>query len=197
MANASFPTGLWPVKDTSGRVWTGAANLYFVASSLATGVFIGDPLIPTGTSDANGVPGVTLATAGSSNFTIGPMVGISNGGDPIVPITRDMPIYRPASVGQYILVADDPNLMFKVQEDSVGGAASVNASMNNANLVAGAGSTVTGYSGWQMQSSSVATTNTLQLRVLQLLREADNAPGVAAKWLVKINLHSLTNLTGI
>lgn len=197
MANANTSFGLMPVRDTSGRLWTGAANLYFVASSLATGVFIGDPMIPTGTSDANGVPGVTLATAGSGNYTIGPMVSIANGGEPIVPITRDLPIYRPASTGQYIMIADDPNLMFKIQEDSVSGNVSVNDSMANANLVAGTGSTATGYSGWQLQSSSVGTGNTIQLRILQLLREADNAAGASAKWMVKINLHSLSNLTGI
>lgn len=195
MANANAPFGLWPERQTSGQYWTGAANTYFIPSSYGSNLFLGDPMVPTGTSDANGIPGVTLATAGSSNYTLGPIVGIVSGGEPIIPVTRDLPIYHPASTGQYVLIADDVDMMFKIQED---GNAGTNASFGNANLVAGSGSTVTGYSGWQLQSSSVATTNTLQLRILWPLRVSNNTPGTTnSVWLVTINLHSLSNTTGV
>ena len=39
------------------------------------------------------------------------MVGIVAGGEPIIPVTRDLTIYHPASTAQYILVADDPDLL--------------------------------------------------------------------------------------
>lgn len=198
MANANTPFGLWPSRDTSGRVWNGAANIYYVATTLGTGVFLGDPVIPTGTSDANGIPGVTLASAGGGAYQIGPMVGIVNGGEPIITVTRDMPIYRPASTAQYILVADDPNLLFKMQEDSVGGSLSADAASANVDLISGTGSTATGYSGWLLDSSTVNTTNTLQMRLIRFLQETDNTVASAnSKWLCRINLHSLSNTTGI
>lgn len=202
MANANTPRGLVPYKYTWGQPYNGAYNVYYVPSTYATALFIGQPLIATGASDANGIPVVQTASAGATNYILGPMIGIVDGGAPHVAeitVTRDLPIYHPASTSQYILVADDPNLLFWVQEDSVGGAiATATSGMKNANLVAGNGSTVTGYSGWMLDSSSVNTTNDIQMRIIQALRETDNTPGEDyAKWLVKANLHSMNNLTGV
>ncbi len=194
MANANTAFGLWPERKVSGQPWSGAANIYNVPSTYGSNLFLGDPMIPTGTSDANGIPNVTLATAGGSNYTIGPFIGIVNGGEPIVSVTRDLPIYHTASTQQYILVADDPELMFRIQEDGTGVASNSSA---NANLASGSGSTVTGQSGWLLSTSSVNTTATLQLRLLRPLATPDNAIGLYCKWMVRINLHSLTNTTGI
>lgn len=201
MANANTPKGLIPYRRYDGSVWNGSANLYYVPATYAVNLFIGLPLIPTGASDANGIPVVAIATAGATNYTVGPMVSIATGGTPQVPITRDMPVYHPASTGQYVLVADDPNLLFWVQEDSVGGSIDpATSGMKNADLIAGAGSTVTGFSGWMLDSSTIGTGNTKQLRIMSALQEVDNVVGTSdsyAKWLVKINLHSVLNPTGV
>lgn len=199
MANANRPTGLIPVQHLDGSPYNGAARKYFVPASYAVALYLGLPLIATGASDANGVPVVAVATAGATNYTIGPMVGIVDGGDPVVGVTRDMPLYHQASTAQYILVADDPALIFEAQEDSVGGSiAMATAGTKNVDLVAGAGSTVTGYSGWMLDSSTIGTGNTLQIRLLQGVERPVNTMGATnAKWLCRINLHSLANLTGI
>lgn len=202
MANSNSPRGLVPYKYTWGQPYNGAYNVYYVPSTYATALYIGQPLIATGAADANGIPVVQTASAGTGNYILGPMIGIVDGGAPHVAeitVTRDLPIYHPASTSQYILVADDPNLLFWVQEDSDGGSiATATSGMKNANLVAGAGSTVTGYSGWMLDSSTINTTATLQMRIIQALRETDNTPGSTnAKWLVKANLHSMNNTTGI
>ena len=128
------------------------------------------------------------------------MMGIVPGGGPILPelpITRDMPVYRSAGVGQYILVADEQDALFEIQEDSVGGALTPAACSNNANLVLGGGNQQYGWSGWQLQSSSVANTATLQLRILRVSQRVDNVIGANTKWLVRINLHSIRNATGV
>lgn len=199
MANANTPRGLVPYKYTSGAPYNGAANIYYVPSSYATALYLGQPLIATGASDANGIPVVQTATAGATNYIIGAMVGIVDGGDPVVPVTQGLPVYHPASTSQYILVADDPNLLFWAQEDSVGGAiTAATAGTKNIDLVAGAGSTVTGWSGWMLDSSTIGTGATLQMRIVSGLQEADNTIGSAyAKWLVRPNLSSYTNTTGI
>lgn len=201
MANANTPRGLIPYRRYDGSLWNGSANIYYVPSTYATALYIGQPLVATGASDANGIPVVQTATAAGGAYTIGPMVGIVSGGTPVIGITRDLPVYHPASTSQYILVADDPNLLFWIQEDSVGGSiATATAGTKNADLVAGTGSTVTGYSGWMLDSSTINTTNTLQLRIMSALQQVDNVVGTSdsyAKWLVKINLHSVLNTTGV
>jgi hypothetical protein len=199
MANANTPRGLIPRQHMDGSAWNGKANVYYVPSTYATALYLGLPLVATGASDANGVPVVQVATAGGGAYTIGPMVGIDQGEGSPIAITRDMPLYHPASTSQYIRVADDPDLIFEIQEDSVGGSiAMATAGTKNADFIAGAGSATTGFSGWMLDSSTINTTNTLQLRLLKGVPGVDNTMAAAyAKWLVKINLHSLRNLTGI
>lgn len=198
MANVSTAFGLWPERKVSGQPWSGAGNVYNIPSSYGSNLFIGDPVVPTGTSDANGIPNVTLATAGGGAFLIGCIVGIVQAGEPIIAVTRDLPVYHTASTQQYVLVADDPELMFRMQEDGLGGAMGVNASMGNVDLIAGTGSTVTGLSGWLLDSSTVNTTSTLQMRLLWPMRSSDNDPTlIASKWLARINNHALTRTTGV
>jgi hypothetical protein len=200
MANPNTPRGLVPVRSLSGGYFNGMGNIYYFPASDANNIFVGDPVVVSGISDANGVPGVTIATAGSSNYITGSFMGFIPGGGPILPelaVLRDSPVYRPASVAGYGLISDDPNQLYEIQEDSVGGALTAAAASDNANLVAGAGSTITAASGWQLQSSSVATTNTLQLRILRGQQRVDNTIGVNFKWLVKINLHSISSTTGV
>jgi len=199
MANPNTPRGIIPYKYTNGAPYNGAVNIYAVASDYGTALYVGDPLTPTGASDANGIPYVQIATAGSAAYILGSFVGIVDGGNPVVAVTQGLPIYHPASTLQYILVADDPNLLFWVQEDSAGGSiAMATAGMKNADLVAGSGSTVTGYSGWMLDSSTINTTNTLQVRLIGGLQEADNTMGSTnAKWLVRLNLDTITHTTGV
>lgn len=205
MANANVPRGLIPYRRVDGQNWSAAGNIYFIPSGYAQNVFVGDPVISVhGSNDANGVPAINLATAGSSNPILGVVGGIVPGGDPQVAVTRDQPIYHPASTAQYVFVIDDPLALFMVQDDASAQATAPNQwASQNANLVAGSGgSTVTGYSSWQLQASSVATTATLQLRIIRPLPETDNTvSNVAngspnAKWLVKINLHQMLTALG-
>jgi len=191
MANANTPFGLRPVRHRSGAPYNGAATRYFVPASDSTALYIGDPVIIAGSSDADGVATVTRATAAGGAFLLGPVVSVESE-------TRDSLTYRAASTARYVWVADDPDLQFEIQEDGVGGALAVTSVGQNVDLVAGTGSTVTGLSGFQADSSTAATTNTLQLRIMGFSRRIDNEVGNAnAKMLVSINLHTLRNLTGI
>jgi hypothetical protein len=195
MANANVPRGLIPYCDVFGRKYNGSFNVYYVPSSYATALYVGDPVdIISGSNDALGTPAVQLASSGSP--ILGVMVGIVNGGDmgSMVAVTRDQAVYHPASTAQYIAVADDTSLLFAIQDDASTQARAPNLwAGRNANLVSGTGSTVTGYSGWQLQASSVATTNTLDLKIMRPLQQADNTIGTSAntnmnaKWLVKLN----------
>ena len=196
MANANTPRGLIPYADTYGRKFNGSLSVYYVPAGNATALFMGDPLLAiSNTSDGNGIPAIGIAAAGGGTYITGAFMGIANnaGAIPITLLQNQTP-YLAAGQAAYVYVADDPNLLFEVQEN---GSMVSGASMRNVDLVAGAGSTVTSYSGWQLNSSTLATTNTLQMRIKQLLQEADNTVGTNAKWLCKINLHSLSNPAGI
>ena len=204
MANLNTPFGIRPIND-NGTPWSGQGRMVCFLASYASNVFLGDPLVPTGATDGFGVPVVQLATAGATNTILGGFVGLTNGpangaGGAAFTVTRDLPVYRQASVLAYGLVCDDPNQLYAVQEDSNGGAISIaNAGIANGNLVAGGGgSTVTGFSSWQLQSSSVtgAGNATYQVKILSLLRGPDNAIGVNAKWVVRLNLPALWAAAG-
>jgi hypothetical protein len=199
MANANSPFGLRPIND-NGTPWNGQGRMVNFLSSYGSNVFLGDPIVPTGATDAFGVPVVTLATAGATNTILGGFLGPCNGpAGSGYTVTRDLPVYRQASIANYGFVCDDPNQLYVLQEDSNGGAiTAANAGFANGNLVAGSGgSTFTGYSSWQLQSSSVGAGNaTYQIRVVGLLRGPDNALGNYAKWVCRINLPALWATTG-
>lgn len=190
MANSNAPTGLQPVRYRSGAPYNGAANVYYVPATDGTALFKGDPVIIAGAADTNGVPTCTRATAGSAGRITGVVVGfvpspniIANG-------------YRVASTAEYVLVADDPDLLFEIQEDSTGGALAATDIGLNADLAAGSGSTVTKLSGFQLDSSTADTTATLQLRIVGIAQRADNEIGANAKVLVRINLPTETGAAG-
>ena len=187
MANANRPTGLSPVRSILGAPFNGQAQLYSIAAAYsAAALYIGDPVISSGTSDANGIAGITLAAA--TGPIRGVIVGIGTSPGLIAnPSNLDI-TYRPAAAQTddwYAMVVDDPNMIFEVQEIGTGTALTAAEVGMNVNLVAGTGN---GYvSGWQVSNSGEATTDTLQVRLLGLAQRQDNAFGPYAKWLVKIN----------
>ena len=193
MANANRPSGLAPVGYLNGAPWTGGGRVYCIPDSDDTNAFaIGDPVMLAGSADDNGIPTITLATAGTGNLVLGAIVSgagaLSYGSAYGVP--QDSPIVIPAvkSRNYYVLVADDPNTIFEIQEDSVGGAIAVTNIALNHNLASG---TNNGYvSGWMLDSSGAATTATLQMKILQLAPRQDNAVGTYAKWWTIINNHA-------
>lgn len=200
MANANVPIGIRPIND-NGTPWSGQGRLCAVPASQSGNIFLGDPVIALGGTDAFGCPLIGIASAGNNNQILGTMLGISNGpqGSGFT-VTRDLPVYRQASILNYVLIVDDPNQLYAVQEDSVGGAIAASvAGFANGNLVAGTGSTVTGFSGWQLQSSGVSSSaNTgFQLKILGLLRGPDNAIGNFADWVVRLNNPQLWSTTGV
>lgn len=199
MANVNSPFGLRPINN-NGTPFSGQLTMYNVPATDANNMFIGDPVIVAGSADAYGVATVALATAGTSNYLIGPIVSIVNGpalgGTAAAPVTRDLPVYRQASINTYVLVADDPNTLFAVQDNNVAFAA-VDISLNVNLTAGGGGSTVTGISSWSLTTTGKATTNTLQMRLMRSLRAPNIVPFTAAAlYVCRINLHSLWNQTG-
>lgn len=188
MPNSNAPTGLTPRRYRNGAPWTGAARTYHVPASNTTALFVGDPVVITGTGSPDGYSDVGIATAGASGRITGVVVGFR----PTAPFTPYKNL--PALTEGYVIVADDPALMFEVQE--TGTALAVTAIGQNVNLVAGAGNAGTGSSGWQIDATSGATAATGQLRLIELQHRADNVIGTNAKWLVALNQSTETGAAG-
>ncbi len=204
--NTSPARGLIPYCHFDGSKYNGSGNIYYVAAAYtATSIFIGDPLVThSASNDANGIPAVNIGVTSSAIF--GVMLSIVDGGPfaatPIT-VTRDLPTYHPLGTAQYILCCDDPTVLYAVRDD---GSSNTNFAPSlwpgkNATLVPGSGNTTTGYSGWQLAASTVATTNTLDVKIIRALNQADNLIGTTtntnmnAIWLVKLNNYEYANQT--
>lgn len=196
MANGNAPTGLQPRRHRNGAGYAGAVNKYYVPASDNTALYRGDPVVLSGAADARGIAGVVRATAGSGGRITGVVVGFDV--DSNAPTSADVfkAGYRAAGVEAYLLVADEPELMFEIQEDSVGGALTAADIGLNADLVAGNGSAATRMSGFMLDTSTKATTATLQLRILGIQQRVDNEIGQYAKVLVAINTPTETGAAG-
>jgi len=192
MANVSRISGLSPVAYLNGAPWNGQARTYCIPSTDNNAYAIGDPMAFAGSADANGVPTVILATAGTNNPVLGPIVGPGGTkyGGPLMDPTDLDNILIPATKTKnyYVAIVDDPNVIFEIEEESTGTAFTAAEVGLNANLVAG---TNNGYvSGWMIDRTSPAVTATLQLRLLSLAQRQNNTFGDYAKWWVLINNHS-------
>lgn len=188
MANADRPAGFSPSGNIGGSPYNAQVRKYAVALGDGTALFVGDAVKSTGTANADGIPYVTQAAA--SNTIRGVVVGFE-------PEPTNLELqYRLASTERIVLVCDDPLAEFEVQEDSVGGALAVTAVGGNIEIVVGAGSTVSGRSGMEIDSST-ATTSAAQIRIIGSVQRPDNEVGTNASWIVKINEHELLTAAGV
>ena len=91
------------------------------------------------------------------------------------------------------LVIDDPNVVFTIQETNGSGVAGTPLALAdrglNANFLYTAGSTATGQSAVSLNNATEASTDSLNLKIMQLDPTPGNAVGAYANWLVTINAH--------
>lgn len=183
MANPNSPYGFKVVRHMSGNA--PRANKYTITSGLAENIFTGDLCVLT----ADGV--ITPHTATEVN-NIGVFAGVS----------------YTASDGEYIYskfwpsgtvatdivayVYDDPYTVFRIQ--SAGTPAQTDVG-SNADVVAGAGSTTTGQSGFDL--SGTMSNGTATCKIIGLWEDPSNSFAQYAQLEVLINEHILKQTAGI
>lgn len=201
MASVSRANGFRPVKTITGAPYSGQANLYFAPASDSTVIMVGDAVKLLGDARAaTGAP--TVTRAGATDTPIGIVVGIvfTGVGDitNVPPVNNlNTPVYRAASTDRYLLVCDDPNVVYEVQYAGTSvAAATITANVGqNGQFTTTAGSTTTGASGMQLDSSGLATTATLPIKIVGFPNRPDNIPGdTYFSYYVKLN--SITTGTG-
>ena len=207
--------GFTPVRYLSGACWNGAATMYAVDSTDATAIGIGDLVNLDGSADPNGIRQVTQADA--SEALVGVVVGVKvtpdgvgsgkflgSGASPNLDVT----VYVPATKTRdyYLMVVDDPNVLFECGEDADTAPLALADVGRNVNIIASAASATTGRSTMVIDSSTVDTTNTLPLALVEFVQKEDNptsnvstaslGSSLLCRWLVRINNHQNNSATG-
>jgi hypothetical protein len=195
----SAPYGLIPVNLLGGQVFSGATRMMQIASGYATNILCGDLVkrISDGTIEKD--TGTTTATP------CGVFLGVSftNGSTGQVQQQQYYPASTAIKSGTKILavVADDPDTLFQVAVVSgttVISGVGITAIGNNATLVQNAGSTTTGDSKVAILDST-ATTDTLPIRIIDVVRDTETTTDNFPEVIVKINatMHQYNNSTGV
>jgi len=194
MANVDAAFGFRAVRDLSGGPYNGPQTTYEIAASYGTAMYVGHPVLETGDCNAEGIPQVEIATTGSSNTA----TAVIEGFEPL-PTSLDTKYFAAsaASARKVYCVEITHNQVFEIQEDSEGGALTTASVGLNANWSNAGGSTVTGLSTIELDSSSAATTNSLSLRILRPSPRIGNAIGDNCVWLVKFNFPQSVDPDGI
>lgn len=200
MASVSRINGFRPVKMITGAPYNGQANLYFVDSSNTDVIMVGDVVKLEGSSRSpSGAPTVARHAGGAAEAAVGVVTGIlfTGVGDTsnVPPVTSlDTPVYRAASTNRYLLVADDPNLVFEAQFN---GAFVVGDVGQNCEVDVSAGSTSTGASGMSIDIGNKGAGATLPLKIVGFPNRPDNQTSDSyVNGYVVINNHQLKGGTG-
>ena len=194
MATSATPMGAEPTDTLSASgSFTGKVRHMKIASGYGTAIFYGDfvKLVAAGTVEKSAI--TTSVVAG----TVGIFVGCSY----TDPSTNQLTFNQqfPASTAASDIMAyvvDDPDLVFRMQGD---GSIAQTGLGNNVSLVSTAGSTSIGRSKNAVDGSTIATTNTLPVKIIEFVEGPDSAVGDSfTDVIVVFNAgHQLTNTTGV
>jgi len=203
----AYPTidktyGFKPVNRLDGLPYAGAIRQIPVAPSYATAILNGD----TVKVDTNGY--IVAASTTDSGSVIGVLVGCSYINSLSQPTyAQSYPAASSTSTNMAMaFVVDDPSAVFKVVA-TVAGSTTPTAYArsivgSNVALVANVGSTTTGDSYYGIDGSSANTTNTLPVRVVDVVPDTATGPATTAattyyEFLVKFNTAQYNSTTGI
>ena len=193
MANIDAPFGLRPIAKQGSAPGGTVGTTKYKISSGASAIFTGDPvkLKADGSIEVKG--GVGAITGAISGVFMGCFYT-----DP----TTSKPTFRNnfpdglAATDAIAFISDDVNQLYIAQQDANDiGAADLG---NNAEMIMAAGSTTTGMSRAEIDSSTAATGNaTYMLKILDFYDTPSNDTTAANSVLVvKINNHQLAASTG-
>jgi len=190
MANIDQPFGLRPIAKVGSAPGGTTGTTKYKITSGANAMFTGD--IVKQANDGSVVQGTAGAAAR------GVFMGCFYT-DPSTSKPRFNNTFPNGTVASDAIafVADDPDQLFIVQQDSVA-AEIVAADLNlNADLIVGTGSTTTGLSGMEIDSSSKNTTADLNVKLIDFYDVPSNdATASHSILVVKINNHEMAAGTG-
>lgn len=187
MANVDAKYGLALHEDNS----LAPLMLCVIPSGDATATFVGDA-VKTADLDSIRIQGGQYALPVIQVATGNPIFGVVMGFQQHT-VASGMDLgrrHRPASTSMYCMVKPaSPLDVYRIQSDDVGTTLGLSSIGCNLNIAVGSGSTVTGLSGMEADSSTVAATAGLQLRIVGFVDKPSNTPGTSKQdILVQINM---------
>lgn len=202
MANFIQPRGFVPARYMNGAAWSGGANMYYIPATDTNQYNPGDVVLTAAVgADANGIPAVTKNTTGTG-VVRGVVIGclVANPNNPsLVGTNLDLTVQSIPAVktkAYYVLVVDDPKVVFQIQDDGittanlVAASVGLNASFTVTNPTAPAQNSAT-----VLLSSSFAVTAALTVKIFGLSQIPNNSFGPNATWDVIFNQHEFQGNT--
>lgn len=203
MANVDKRAGFICCDNLGSASYTGRGRTYYIPSTDTSVYAVGDMVVMAAGGDANGIPQIAQGATSSGGAYLGVISGIlpvfennpSLQGTTLALETEVIPATKTRAY--YVIVDDDPNSMFMIQDDGL--AALTAAACNKL-----ANFTYAAPTGTQQVSQSVMSTTVgtnaanFSLHIMGLAQRPDNIIGVYGWWVVKINNHQLANgATGV
>ena len=184
--------GLLPVQLPYGTTRLG---LYKITTNATVGFYLGQPV------DLEAGGGVVAAGVTTTSPILGPVLGFLDSkyaGIPSANTTLTSAPFLAANTDAFAVVADDPNQLFVIQEDT-GGTALTAAEVGSWFTLTprtSSGNSVTGQSTFELDRSTVVQTTAGQVMLVDLATNmnsdgTDNSYGNFAKLTVKIARHRL------
>jgi len=189
MSNSTTPFGLRPVRYYNGAPWNGATQRMYIHALYDTALYVGDPVKQQEELDEKDTSAHYQSIEKAAITTSGAVLGVIVGFEPR---PADLTVtYMPALTEGWAFVCTDPQVVYQIRDDG-GGTPSKVYPGQNAALVDAGGSTVTGLSGFSMETTTPATTVTYPLHILQMANIVGNELDDYAIWEVMLNTPWLT-----
>jgi len=197
MASTATPYGLVPF-ELAGAALRGAARKFPIGADNTNAIYFGSPVSLN--SGVITVCGATPTTTRNGNTPVGIFVGCEYVDATGRPTWAQ---YLPASATTagltkiYVYVVDDPRVVFRVQGN--GTVATTDLGKNAPLTAVTSGSTVSGNSAASLLAASIATTNTLAVKIIGFVDSVYSQPGDAYTDCLCIwnqGVHAYQNATG-
>jgi len=197
MASTLAPYGLRPINLLGGQGYAGSTRLYAIPASYAVSIQYGDPVIITNTGSTRGylarfnatTTATTVTSTGGGFGFVGVFVGCTFTDPTYGKVFRQN--YTSGNTASDIqgYVVDDPDALFQIQADNTLAQTALGCNAALIQTVAGnSGANIN--SGVALQASSIATTATLPVRIVDFVNSTTSQIGDAyTDVIVRINTH--------
>ena len=197
MASTSSPYGLRPLNLLGGQGYAGSTRLYAIPASYAVNIQFGDPVIITNTGSTRGylarfnatTTATTVTSTGGGFGYVGVFVGCTYTDPTYGKVFRQNYTSGNTATDIQGYVVDDPDALFQVQADNTLAQTALGCNAALIQTVAGnSGANIN--SGVALQASSIATTATLPVRIVDFVNSTTSQIGDAyTDVIVRINTH--------
>jgi hypothetical protein len=197
MASTLAPYGLRPINLLGGQGYAGSTRLYAIPASYAVNIQYGDPVIITNTGSTRGylarfnatTTATTVTSTGGGFGFVGVFVGCTFTDPTYGKVFRQNYTSGNSASDIQGYVVDDPDALFQIQADDTLAQTALGCNAALIQTVAGnSGANIN--SGVALDASSIATTNTLPVRIVDFVNSTTSAIGDAyTDVIVRINTH--------